>query len=548
VTVADPAPRRPAIRALTVQGWVRLVFSVIAVLVVIGAVIIAEQLTRGRTVTDELADSVLPAQAQAYRLQGALIDQETGVRGYGITGDVRFLQPYRAGVATEAASAARLRTLVAASPPLTADLNRIEQAAGQWRRDDAAPLIARARQGPLGPHDIGLLDRSKSSFDYLRGLFAVQNARLAAMAAQDQARLTRIRSIQNWVFAAILAALLFASGALATALHNVVVRPLNRLRAASRQVAGGDFDHRITPVGPADLRAVAADVEAMRRELASALNDARITQQIAADQAANLDAYAEELRRSNAELEQFAYVASHDLQEPLRKVASFCQLLAQRYDDKLDDRGRQYIDYAVDGAKRLQVLINELLAFSRVGRAEAVRMRLPMEEALDAAIGALGVTISESGAVIERPEQLPDVLGDPTLLGLVWQNLLGNAIKFRAPERTPLVRIDVTEDPAGQWLFSVTDNGIGIAPEFAEKVFVIFQRLHSREAYAGTGIGLALCRRIIEHHGGEVSLDTGYTGGTRILFSMPRLDTVLTGTGAPDLSGADSAQSVEGIT
>jgi signal transduction histidine kinase len=524
VTAAGPADTRPSLRGLTVQGWVRLAFAVIAVLAVAGAVIIAGQLVRVRAVTNELARSVLPAQAQAYRLQSALIDQETGVRGYGITGDPRFLQPYQAGLSTQASSSARLHALVATFPPLSADLGRIELAARRWRTDYAAPLIALARRGPLGTGNIAALDRSKNSFDHLRILFAAQNSRLAAVAAQDQARLTGIRVLQDWVFAAILTVLLLAAGGLAALVQRAVIRPLVRLRVASRQVASGDFDHRITPAGPADLRAVAADVEAMRRELALALNDARIAQQIAAGQAADLDLYAEQLRRSNAELEQFAYVASHDLQEPLRKVASFCQLLAQRYDDKLDDRGRQYIEYAVDGAKRLQILINELLAFSRVGRASDVRTRLPMGDALDAAIAALAVSTEESAAVIERPAQLPDVLGDPTLLALVWQNLIGNAIKFRAPGRAPLIRIGVSEHPAGQWQFSIADNGIGISPEFAEKIFVIFQRLHSREAYPGTGIGLAMCRRIIEHHGGQVSLDTSYLDGTRICFTMPQAD------------------------
>jgi light-regulated signal transduction histidine kinase (bacteriophytochrome) len=143
---------------------------------------------------------------------------------------------------------------------------------------------------------------------------------------------------------------------------------------------------------------------------------------------------------------------------------------------------------------------------------------------LDAAITALGTVIEETGAIIERPERLPEVAGEATLLAMLWQNLISNAVKFRAADRAPVVHIDVTEDPAGTWRFTVTDNGIGIAPEFAEKVFVIFQRLHVRDAYPGTGIGLALCKRIIEHHGGEISLDTGYTGGTRLCFTLPRID------------------------
>jgi light-regulated signal transduction histidine kinase (bacteriophytochrome) len=227
--------------------------------------------------------------------------------------------------------------------------------------------------------------------------------------------------------------------------------------------------------------------------------------------------------RSNAELEQFAYVASHDLQEPLRKVASFCQLLERRYGDQLDDRGRQYIDFAVDGAKRLQVLINDLLAFSRVGRGNEVRTEMPMDQPLDVAIGAMDAAIEEKGAVIERPDSLPEVLGDATLLAVLWQNLISNGIKFAVPDRDPVIKVTFAEAPDGMWLFCVADNGIGISPEFGEKIFIIFQRLHGRDAYPGTGIGLALCKRIVEHHGGEISLDPGYSGGTQICFTLPRI-------------------------
>jgi signal transduction histidine kinase len=523
VTAAGPPAERSRLRAVTVKGWFRLVFAIIVVLTVAAAVIIAAQLAHGRAVSHELIDSILPAQAQAYRLQGALVDQETGVRGYGISGDVRFLQPYTQGLAVQADSIASLRPEIAAQRPLRTDLSRIQQASSQWRRSFALPLIALARHGPVSGHDIGLLDQSKVSFDRLRALFAAQNLRLAATAAQDEATLTRIGDIQDVVLAAMLAAFLLVAAVLAVLLHIAVIQPLDQLRAASRQVAGGEFEHRINPGGPADLQAVAADVEAMRGELVAALNGARVAEQTAARQAVELDAYAAELQLSNADLEQFAYVASHDLQEPLRKVASFCQLLAQRYDGKLDDRGRQYLDFAVDGAKRMQVLINDLLAFSRVGRISEVRGRLPTGQTLDAAIAALGAAIEESGALIERPEQLPDVSGDPTLLALVWQNLLGNAIKFRTPGHVPVIRITVSERPDGMWFFAVADNGIGIPPEFAEKVFVIFQRLHNREAYPGTGIGLAICKRIVSHHGGEVSLDTAYHGGTRIWFTLPRI-------------------------
>ena len=178
----------------------------------------------------------------------------------------------------------------------------------------------------------------------------------------------------------------------------------------------------------------------------------------------------------------------------------------------------------MDGAKRMQVLINDLLTFSRVGRATDVRVPVPLDQPLDAAVTALSAAVEETGAVIERPGPLPEVMGDPTLLGMLWQNLIGNAVKFRREDRIPHIVIDCergTGDHDGQWMFSVTDNGIGIAPEFAEKVFVIFQRLHGRDAYTGTGIGLALCKKIVELHGGTIGIDTGNSSGSRFWFTLP---------------------------
>ena len=252
----------------------------------------------------------------------------------------------------------------------------------------------------------------------------------------------------------------------------------------------------------------------------------RIVAELQASQSARelLDEQTLELRRSNAELEQFAYVASHDLQEPLRKVASFCQLLEKRYGDQLDERGTEYIAFAVDGAKRMQVLINDLLTFSRVGRLNATYSDVHLDDTLDAAVENLSTAIEESGAEVVRTGPLPEVFGDPTLLTMLWQNLIGNAMKFCRPDVRPRIVIDCQPGP-GQppelWSFRVSDNGIGISEEFVDKVFVIFQRLHAREVYGGTGIGLALCKKIVEHHGGTIWIDTSQTAGTLFRFTLP---------------------------
>ncbi len=235
------------------------------------------------------------------------------------------------------------------------------------------------------------------------------------------------------------------------------------------------------------------------------------------DEQNRLQASAEDLRRSNSELEQFAYLASHDLQEPLRKVASFCQLLQRRYAGQLDARADQYIEFAVDGARRMQALINDLLAFSRVGQAAPEPALVSSDSALTQARANLAEELEKSGATIEAGH-LPLVLAEMSLLTAVFQNLLSNALKF-AGEGPP--RIVVTarrQEPF--WLFSFTDYGIGIKPEYAERIFVLFQRLNDR-SYAGTGIGLAMCRKIIENFGGRIWLDTAAPEGTRFCFTLP---------------------------
>ena len=535
---------RGRLHELTAEGWFRLALLVLGVLVVAAALVVLALLSQNRTAVNNLAGSIEPAQAQAYRLQGALVDQETGVRGYAITGDSRFLAPYTSGRAIETSAVARLRALIGGKQPMAADLSRLERAANGWRHAYALPLINLASHGPLNGHDLAQVTASKQSFDHLRVLFAAQNQHLAEASAAGSASVAADRTRQDWVYAAILAVFLLVAAGLAVALQRAVVRPLRRLTAGARLVADGDYSHRIEPGGPADLWSLAVSMEGMRSGLVSALDDSRAAAEVTAQQAADLDAQAGELRRSNAELEQFAYVASHDLQEPLRKVASFCQLLEKRYGDQLDERGLQYIAFAVDGAKRMQVLINDLLTFSRVGRSGELAERLPLDQPLDTALNSLSVAIEDADAVVERPERLPEVVGDPTLLAMLWQNLIGNALKFRAPGRPPVVQITAAAQPAGGWQFAVTDNGIGIPPEFAEKVFVIFQRLHGRGVYPGTGIGLALCKRIVEQHGGEMHLDTSYADGTRIVFTLPAADPAP----APDSGTSTASEAPEGIT
>lgn len=226
-----------------------------------------------------------------------------------------------------------------------------------------------------------------------------------------------------------------------------------------------------------------------------------------------------ELERSNKELEQFAYVASHDLQEPLRMVSSYTQLLEQRYRDKLDDDAREFINYAVDGARRMQRLINDLLEFSRVSTRGRRLEPVDANEVLGTVRANLSAAIEDAGALVTN-EELPTVMADPTQLGQLLQNLIANAIKFRGAE-SPRVHIAAGEQ-AGEWMFAVRDNGIGIDPEYFDRIFVIFQRLHATADYPGTGIGLAVCKRIAERHGGRIWVESEPGNGATFSFSIPK--------------------------
>jgi signal transduction histidine kinase len=514
-------------RRLTVQGWIRLVLALMALVVVVGAGVGAGLLQRTTSVTDHLLLDVEPAQTEAYRLQSALVNQETGLRGYAIAADRQFLAPYTQGREDEKHAVARMRALIGDRPELLGELEAVEKRADEWRRTYAEPLMDDVTPGEPRTIDAAAAERGKKSFDRIRGASARQLAGLAAAIDEGRDQLDSARTFRDVVLIGMVVAFLLTGVVLTILIRLLVTRPLDDLRIATRRVAQGDFDHVITGDGPADLTAVAQDVENMRQRIVAELESSREQREVLTRQAADLDAQAMELRRSNAELEQFAYVASHDLQEPLRKVASFCQLLEKRYGDQLDDRARQYIDFAVDGAKRMQILINDLLTFSRVGRVNDARLPVDLDQALGKALANLDSSVTDSGAHVDRPDELPQVVGDPTLLTMLWQNLVGNAVKFRRPDRPPHVRITCERDPedSGAWRLCVTDNGIGIPAEFEEKVFVIFQRLHSRDAYGGTGIGLALCKKIVEYHGGRIWIDTAYTDGTRFCFTVPSADT-----------------------
>jgi light-regulated signal transduction histidine kinase (bacteriophytochrome) len=294
-----------------------------------------------------------------------------------------------------------------------------------------------------------------------------------------------------------------------------VLAPIERLGQQTRHVASGRLRHQIQVAGPDELTELGADIEYMRSEIVNQLALAEEIQE-------ELRRQGQELERSNADLQQFAYVASHDLSEPLRKVSNFCQLLERQYADQLDDRARQYIYFAVDGAKRMQTLITDLLALSRVGRTTEEFVPVDLNEVFQRVLSSLGDRIAATGARVECRSALPTVPGDASLLESLVENLIGNAIKYRRDDLAPVVILSA-ERVEDDWAFSVADNGIGIDPKYAERIFAVFQRLHLRDQYGGTGIGLALCRKIVEFHGGRIWLDPVQSepGGATFRFTLP---------------------------
>ncbi|KAA9149727.1 HAMP domain-containing protein [Amycolatopsis acidicola] len=502
---AFPLPRRPRerrdrwplARIITVAVGLLALFSVAAIVVGVFA------LTHLSTARGRVVDRIDPALQASLRLDAALVDQETGVRGYAISAQRDFLDPYTAGQTAERDATAALTPLLDDRPGELADLRQITALAEAWRTGYAQPAISAVNAGGAPGAN---LDVGKAAFDRVRAAVTDLQGDLNRARADAAATLHSSAAALNTACIGIAVVLVLIVLTLAFSLRAAAIRPLTKLTAEVRTVADGDFSHEVVPSGPREVHSLGVDVNLMRQ---------RILRELSA-----LDARTQDLQRSNAELEQFAYVASHDLQEPLRKVASFCRLLQRRYSGQLDERADQYIEFAVDGAKRMQGLINDLLAFSRVGRVAREPVPVSCATVLEQAEKNLAAAIEQTGATIDAGE-LPTVPAEAPLLTAVFQNLLGNALKFHG-EDPPHITVRAERD-GDLWRFSCRDNGIGIDPGYAERIFVIFQRLHGKSDYPGTGIGLALCRKIIEHHGGTIWLDTGTERGACFRFTLPVL-------------------------
>ncbi|MCU1355507.1 MAG: SpoIIE family protein phosphatase [Acidimicrobiales bacterium] len=494
----------------------RVVYGTVAVIGILGVLLSASTFERLLEQRRALADHIDPAALAAQRWLGAYLNQESGVRGYVLSAEPSFLGPYRSGEITAAKEEREVRRLLVGEPALRKLVDTFDARATHWQLDQARPLIGQTSTNGATQVSDKRLRESKVAFDGVRAAYLRLASRLDAARRATRDRLAA-RSRDLAIFSSSAVALLgFGVAGTWVMLNRWVLLPLARLGADARIVADGDLDHEVSVLGAPEIAALGRDMESMRQRILAEVAVVDTARVRLMEQAADLE-------RSNQELEQFAYVASHDLQEPLRKISGFCQLLERRYKGQLDDRADEYIGFAVDGAKRMQRLINDLLAFSRVGRTTASFLPVDLAAIAAIAVHTMREQIEESGARVDIGP-LPTVPGDPTLLEVLIQNLIGNAIKFRGDDPTVVA---IRAEPDGDlWQFTCSDNGIGIEPDYAERVFVIFQRLHTRETYEGTGIGLAMCRKIVEFHGGHIHVDLDPDRpGTTIRWTLPATPT-----------------------
>ncbi|MFI2646670.1 ATP-binding protein [Micromonospora fulviviridis] len=508
------------------QGWTlrRRVVALLGVVLVLLLGLAAAEATlaaKNRQNIDAVLLKTGPLRVQAQELMSALLDQETAVRGYAVNADRKDLAPYQAGLDRERDTSAEMRKLAVNYPDVLRALGVVEQRAAQWRSGVAEPVISTTeRSGPSAGQAL-ITDQTRQQFD---GIRSAVNDLQGEIVEVRQRTADKVNATSNvLVVLLIIAALVVAvAGAvLLLSLDRILIRPLADLVGQVREVASGDYRHRIEGSGPPEFRMLADDIDIMRQKIARELDEVREARERIEWVNSQLQKQAEELTRSNRDLEQFAYVASHDLQEPLRKVASFCQLLQRRYSGQLDERADQYIAFAVDGAQRMQRLINDLLAFSRIGRLTTGFTEVDLNKVMGDVAGQTEAARQYAHAELTW-DRLPVIRGEEPLLTNLLANLVSNSIKFRRPDVPPRVHVSarLVDD---EWEISCRDNGIGIEPEFADKIFVIFQRLHSKDAYPGTGIGLAIVKKIAEYHGGRVWVDTDTAEGTTIRFTLPAL-------------------------
>ena len=445
---------------------------------------------------DDVATVDIPAQQVVDDVRIQLATEQVSLvrfvasRRYAPMGDEALIAAYDAAGKQISYDLNRLHGILD-QPDLAALLSRLSDQL-QTRGVDEKIMIAGVRAG----HAIDITDAI--DLENSAGTVTVDDLSYA-LGQHMTSDVNGAHDAANQTFAFILATFLLAGLLTAVAgfaIARSISRPLARLTVAADRIGSDET---------ADLPDTKRDDEIGVLSRAFAAMVTTLRQQTL------------ELKRSNGELEQFAYVASHDLQEPLRMVASYTSLIKKRYQDKLDADGHEFIGFAVDGAVRMQGLINDLLTYSRAGREPQPSEPTDAGLALDTALANLRRAIEEKRAVIVRGP-LPSVMANRLQLAQLFQNLIGNALKF-CKDRRPEIRVSA-EEKGGEWVFCVRDNGIGVDPKYADRIFLIFQRLHRREEYPGTGIGLAICKKIVERHGGRIWVESTPGEGATFYFTF----------------------------
>jgi signal transduction histidine kinase len=411
-----------------------------------------------------------------------------------------------------------LRNLLKNRPDLLGRLNDVTAAAHFWRVSVAEPAIAKTKSEGVKVSTSAQIDEGKRSFDAIRA--ALTRLMAPLQVSRNAASVDLINSLSLLRMLLLMSlGLLIVLGVLTwVALRRWVTNPLARFGAEVVTVESGEISHAVSMEdAPAEIRLLAEQVERMRLRIVQEFAMAEQARDDAQRARAVVEEQAQDLARSNTELEQFAYVASHDLQEPLRMVSSYMGLLKRRYQGRLDADADEFIGFAVDGVTRMQALINDLLSYSRAGREPTPSEPTDSAAALAKALRNLKSAIEEKGALISAGP-LPQVMADPLQVSQLFQNLIANGIKF-CRDRRPEISVGA-ERHGAEWTFFVRDNGIGIDPQYADRIFLIFQRLHKREEFAGTGIGLAICKKIVERHGGRIWLESTPGQGTTFYFTF----------------------------
>jgi signal transduction histidine kinase len=478
-----------SVRAQLIAGYVAalLLLGITALGAATGASSVSHDFVQALRTDDVLTDIIL--------LRTKLVDdEETALRGYLLTHDASFLVPYttaRRLLPGLRARSARLGTAVPGLQPLLVSMRQRVLAWERWARQVLA-------HPPTGPSSARAAQQREG--ERLFNAYRVASARVLHYLQIDQeaqlhAGLSTVTTM-NSVLAAIFGGALVLMALIGWTIVRMVTQPLDRLRLAAEAIGRGDFSKPVTTDGASEFRFLAQSMDEMRRQLHS---------------------QHAELERSNAELAQFASVVAHDLRSPLTSIAGFSQLLQEYYADHLDARATKCIAGIVNGAKSMQALIEGVLAYAQVGAQAPPPEPIDCAIVVERALANLHAAVEERGALVTCGA-LPTVMADATQLSQVFQNLIGNAIKYC--RETPRIAIAATREGA-EWLFCVRDNGIGMDAADAERIFDIFQRAHAAAEYPGTGIGLAICKKTIERHGGRIWAESCVGQGTTFKFTLP---------------------------